>query len=469
MVKIYDIIVVGGGASGLMAAYGAAASESHPRVAVLEKMPRPARKIMISGKGRCNYTNMKDWEDFSAHIRSNARLVKSAFYNLTPQGMVSFLEEHELESVVERGDRVFPSSHKSVDVVDALVAAVSRLGVDVLTNTEVLSIEKNEDAGGDAGLNFSVQCRGAEYKARKLIIATGGLSYPSTGSSGDGYRFAEMLGHTLKACCPSLTALVPENYKLGAQDGAASVSDTQEGRYTDPQYAKYHVDRKLPLSEQGKALCGIQLKNIALSLTVDGKCVRSAEGDIDFTDGGIEGPIGFSLSRDAVKALLAGSRVMLSLDMKPAVPQEKLYDSTLALWNEIREDPRSHGKSARDLLKVLLGKLMPWMLVQPFIKANPNVLAGDKNHRRVEIRNVAANLKDWHFPLCGFVGYERCVVTAGGVPADELVPKTLESKRCPSLYFCGEVIDIDADTGGYNLQMAFSTGYLAGGSAARSL
>ena len=214
----YDVIIIGGGAAGLMAAYGAATALSSRKdhrkvsVAVLEKMPRPGRKIMITGKGRCNFTNMKDWSAFSTHIRSNSNVVRPAFYNLTPERLADFFRANGMESVTERGDRVFPESHKSMDVVDALAKACLKEGVRIETGFEVSEIGTEEDNGNKI---FTVRGRnGGFFMGSRLILATGGLSYPTTGSTGDGYRFAEVFGHSIKPCFPSLTALVPKGYKL---------------------------------------------------------------------------------------------------------------------------------------------------------------------------------------------------------------------------------------------------------------
>ncbi|MBR3285407.1 MAG: aminoacetone oxidase family FAD-binding enzyme [Bacteroidales bacterium] len=453
-----DIIIIGGGASGLMAGYAAAdalvEAGAAPSVAVLEKMPRPGRKIMITGKGRCNFSNIKDWNEFSLHIRSNSSFVKPSFFNLSSRAMQEFLESYGLKTVVERGDRAFPQSHRASDVVDTLVNTCLSRGVKMETECEIVSISHNGDG-------FALEAAdGRKYACRRLIIATGGLSYPSSGSSGDGYAWASALGHSIKQCLPSLTALVPKGYK----DPSGIVSSGMKG----------HIDRSSPLSEVGKALCGIQLKNVGLSLCIDGKEVDSVFGDVDFTDGGIEGPAGFQLSRKAVKAIFNGSKVSLRLDLKSGVPAEDISRRVNELWDEIRKDPRSERLREKEKCRILLGKLMPWHLIPGFVMCNPrimNTLSITRGGARTVLMpsEVARALKDWAFDLAGYVGYERAVVTAGGVNTDEVIPKTMESRLVPGLYFCGEVLDIDSDTGGYNLQTAFSTGCLAGRSAAKSI
>lgn len=363
-----DIIIIGAGAAGLMAAIAA------PGALVLEKMPRPARKMMITGKGRCNFTNVKAWQDFSAHVHPKANPIKSAFRALTPQALIQMFEEAGLKCVVERGERAFPESHKAVDVVDTLVRKATSLGSRVLCNCAVTSIEKST-TGFVLGTS-----RGDRYSCNKLIITCGGLSYPTTGSTGDGHRFAAALGHSVTRLYPSLTALVPHNYK------------NLEERPADKRDGVRHIHRETPLGPVGKQYFGRSMKNVSVDMFIDKQLVQSEFGDVDFTDGGLEGPIGYKISRKAVTALENGGRVAVEISFK----------------NEDRP---------------------------------------------------------LHFDIDGYVGYERCVVTAGGVSTDEIVAKTMESRLVEGLYFAGEVLDLDADTGGYNLHIAFCTGYLAGSSA----
>lgn len=494
-----EIIIIGGGAAGLIAAIGAGnvlqetgksggnGTETNGTVTVLEKMPRPGRKIMITGKGRCNITNMKDWNEFSGHIHPKPNPLKAAFRNMNTEAVVRFFNDNGLETVIERGERVFPASHRAADVVDTLVRAVQASGARIHTGCEVSEITydvRNAASAADektgrtdaAGL-FRIVCRaGSEFTCRKLIIATGGLSYPGTGSTGDGYIWARQFGHTVSRCFPSLTAIVPEGYKIsgeafregrgktapygagGSPEDAVRAKGAQAaGRPATP--PKGHIDRSTPLSETGSLLNGNQLKNVSLTLIIDGKAVQEEFGDLDFTDGGIEGPIGFKVSRKCVNALINGSKASVNIDIKPAVDMESLDTRIRSLWKEIADDRRSQGKKYEERFRILLGKLMPMSLVQGFRRCNPSI-----DHTA-----LASRLKNWKMDIRGFVGYERSVITAGGVSTGELVSKTLESKLQPGLYFAGEVLDLDGDTGGYNLQTAFSTGMLAGESAARSL
>ena len=436
-----DIIIIGGGAAGLMAAAGAAETcrsrGLDNRIIVLEKMPRPGRKIMITGKGRCNFTNVKPWNEFSGHVHPKPNFLKPSFYNLTSEKMVEFLERHGLETIVERGDRAFPASHLASEVVDTLARAAQEAGAEIICGKEVKEIVSND--------GFSLTCKdGSRYSCSKLIICTGGLSYPKTGSTGDGYAWAKKMGHSIRPLFPSLTAIVPEGYK----DLSTGIEMTG---------GKGHIDRSTPLSETGKTLCGNQLKNVGLTIIVDGNEAQSEFGDLDFTDGGIEGPIGFKVSRKCVNAIINGSKVTAVMDLKPAVEFEDLQVRISTLWNEISKDRKTSGKQYKDRFRILLTKVLPMSLIPGFTRLNPNV----------DHKTLAKVLKNWRMEISGYVGYERCVITAGGVSLEEVTAKTLESKLTPGLYFAGEILDLDADTGGYNLQAAFSTGYLAGISAAK--
>lgn len=452
-----DITIIGGGASGLMAAYYAARTAADNGrdilVTVLEKMPRPGRKIMITGKGRCNFTNDKEWNDFCGHIRSKSNFVKAAFHSLPPGKVIEFFNGFGVKTVVERGDRAFPASYHASDIVDALVNACNSVGVKIVTEAEVADISFPEGTGSVAEITLT---SGLKYLTKRLIVATGGLSYPTTGSTGDGYSWAREAGHRIESTFPALTALVPKGYKI-----------TEKG-------VKGHIDRSTPLSELGTALCGIQLKNINVTLRIGGNETDTEFGDLDFTDGGIEGPVGFQLSRKAVKAMVNGSKASLSLDLKAGVSLTELTGRVKELWQEVDKDPRSRNLREKEKCRILLGKLMPWDLIPAFVATHPEIITLERRGRTdtkvwINLVSIAKALKEWTFELAGFVGYERAVITAGGVCTDEIVAKTMESRLVPGLYFCGEVLDTDSDTGGYNLQTAFCTGALAGTSAAKSL
>lgn len=442
--NFYELIVIGGGAAGLMAAYASAktarsgqagAPARRMRIAVLEKMPRPGRKLMLTGKGRCNLTNVKNWEDFQVHVHPNPRPLRPAFYQLSPEKLLGLMAEEGLETVVERGDRAFPASHRAVDVVDTLLSMVRNQGAQIFCGKEVagirrMTVDNHPCAGKDAGPRFEIQCAdGSRWQCRSLIVATGGLAYPMTGSSGDGLRWAQELGLSLKPTFPSLTALVPTGYKK-VFDGNGNI-----------------IERDTPLSELGRLFCGISLKNVGLTLYIDNTRVREEVGDLDFTDGGLEGPLGFRFSRQCVHAMRNGSHIRIEIDLKPGVGEDKLS----------REQ-----KS--------LAELLPGDIAKAF-----SATAGSQADRTAfpkgltEAARQAYLLKHWNFSIAGYVGYERCVVTAGGVSTDEISPKSLNVKNIPGLYLAGELLDLDADTGGYNLQIAFCTGFLAGQSAVQAL
>ena len=449
-----NVAIVGGGAAGLFAAlYGskvilksnrvsAPPSPGSAEILIFEKMPRPGRKIGLTGKGRCNLTNTKPWEEFSRHIHPKADFFRSAFYNCSNAKVMELFQECGLPLVEERGNRVFPRSMRAIDVIDTLVAACKEGGIPICTNTAIKEIQPLPDAAGGGAASRSLPdaaagCRflliGEDGRpvaaARSVIIATGGLSYPSTGSTGDGYTFAKRLGHTVTPLFPSLTALIPENYDQMWQ----CIGET------------------------------LHLKNVQLSLKYEGNILASEFGDADFTNGGIEGPIGYKLSRRAVELLstnpasqaapakqasgvrVKSSQLQLILDLKPAVSREELATRLSSII-------RSKGRAAANL-QALLREVMPALLIRPFLFAHPAL--------PMDPVKIAKELKSWQFTITGYVGYNRAVVTAGGVSLSELSKKNLESKLHKGLFFAGEVIDMDCDTGGYNLQMAFSTGALA--------
>lgn len=496
-----DIVVIGGGAAGLMAAIGAAnvlsRSQDGGTVTVLEKMPKAGRKVMITGKGRCNFTNVKSWEDFCTHIRTDSNFLSPSWHNLTPEELVDMFRINGMRSVVERGDRAYPASHNAGDVVDTLLRACTLAGVKVVTDCEVKTVDavkngfsldciqtsrkqvklpvdenRHPRPGRPLPTREELTIEPVEYVCKKLIIATGGLSYPGTGSTGDGYMWAEEMGHKVDPCFPSLTALVPVGYKqenpLAEEIKQAFRGRTVYGKTKQRKisplpdwYPKFprHIERVTPMTELGEFFNGNTLENVQLTLFVNGNEVQSEFGDIEFTDGGLEGPLGFMVSRRAVQALNNGQKVSVSIDLKPAVELEKLDADVHQKWQEVIEDERSKGQSFRRLFRIMLGKLMPWNLTLAFLDTN----------QKVSVDTLASAMKDWRMDIAGFVGFERCVITAGGIDTSEVVAKTLESKKQPGLYFAGEVLDMDCDTGGYNLQAAFSTGYLAGESAAKAL
>lgn len=408
MGKVYDIVIIGGGAAGLYAAATLSSLNMEGaslKVLLLEKMHRCGLKIGITGKGRCNLTNTKPWEEFSSHIHPKNIFLKNSFYGMSNLSTMEFFEKIGLPLVVERGDRVFPQSMKATDVPSVLEKHILRGGVEIKKNAPVRQIKSSPD-----NLFLVEYGEGEELASKKIIVATGGLSYKTTGSTGDGYEFAKSFGHKITQCFPSLTALRPKDYREEFQ--------------------------------------GISLKNVSLQLVVNGNVVQEEFGDLDFTNGGIEGPIGFKVSRKGVHSIINGQKVEVVLDMKPAVSHKQLKERIS------RELLQLKGNQ----LKGLLPKLLPQSIVPMFVAA----------HKNLSIENLPEKLKCWKFAVEGYVGYERCVVTAGGVHLQEVSQKSMESKLVKGLYFAGEVLDLDGDTGGYNLQIAFSTGALAAMSAAKS-
>lgn len=406
-----DIAVIGAGAAGCLAAIKGA--EAGAEVALLEKNSRIGRKIMLTGKGRCNITNTRPWGEFSAHLHSKPAFLKPAFFAFSNEDTVKFFNSIGVETVLTRDRRIFPADMKSSTVVDALAARIGSLPIDCRFGCDVAGITCADDGTYSVTYVQSGKMAMRTIAARCVIVATGGLSYPTTGSTGAGYEFARDLGHSIRRTFPSLTAITPENY-----------------------------DRRLE---------GITLLNVTASLFVGHDSVACEFGELQFTDGGIEGPVGFKLSRKAVWAKDNGDKVSVSVDLKPAVPLDEFRGRVAALAEQAGVSSANFASKA----PVLLRKLMPAPLVAPFIDSN-----------RLNLSNLAAAIKDWRFKIGGYVGYRRAVVTAGGVNLEEVNSRTMGSRLHPGLYFAGEVLDMDGDTGGYNLQIAFSTGALAAASAA---
>lgn len=411
---MYDVIVIGAGAAGMMAA--ATAARSGKQVLLMEKMEKAGRKIRISGKGRCNLTNARPPEEFREAIRTNADFFDVAFAEFNNLATIRFFERQKVKLEIERGQRVFPKSGKAWDIANALEDYCRDNGVEIVFNaqvTEILTLE-----GKVYGVRYRNK-RGFERKeeAENVIIATGGVSYPGTGSTGDGYEFADSVGHTIEEVRPSLTPL----------------------RTSHP---------------QRKYLDGLLLKNINAKLYIDGELAREEFGEISFSERGIEGAVALRVSRDAVDALIDERRVKLVIDMKPALTEEILFERIKREISEMQPD---------EFFSELLRKLVPKHLVMPIAH---EMDVHSKNYiRKVtdeEIHRLIKILKGMVFPIDDYAPFEYAVVTAGGVRCDEVNKYTMESLKVKGLYFAGEVLDLDANTGGYNLQIAFSTGRLAG-------
>ncbi len=409
---MYDVIVIGAGAAGLMAA--ATAARNGKQVLLMEK--KAGRKIRISGKGRCNLTNARPPEEFREAIRVNADFFDVAFAEFNNKATIRLFERLGVKLDIERGQRVFPHSGKAWDIANALADYCADNGVTFMYDTRVNGILTSN--GKVYGVTY-INKRGFERKeeAPAVIVATGGVSYPATGSTGDGYLFADELGHTVTEVRPSLTPL----------------------RTSHP---------------QRKFLDGLLLRNVRAQLVVDGEVVREEFGEIGFSERGIEGAVALRLSRDAVDALIDERKVKIVLDMKPALDEETLFDR---IKREIAE------MQPEEFFAELLRKLVPKNLVVPIAR---ELDVHSKNYIRkvtdAEINRLIKVLKGMVFPITDYAPFEYAVVTAGGVCCDEVNKYTMESLKVGGLYFAGEVLDLDANTGGYNMQIAFSTGRLAG-------
>ena len=411
---MYDVIVIGAGAAGLMAA--ATAARNGKQVLLMEKMEKAGRKIRITGKGRCNLTNARPPEEFKEAIRTNAEFFEIAFAEFNNKATIKFFERIGVKLDIERGQRVFPKSGKAWDIANALTDYCIDNGVEIRYNsriTEILTIDNKV-----YGVKY-VNKRGFERKeeAENVIIATGGVSYPGTGSTGDGYIFADRTGHRIEEVRPSLTPL----------------------RTSHP---------------QKKFLDGLLLKNVQAQLFVEDEIVREEFGEISFSDRGIEGAVALRVSRDAVDALIDQKRVKLVIDMKPALTEEMLFDRIKREISEMQPE---------EFFSELLRKLVPKHFVIPIAH---ELDVHSKNYIRkvtdAEIRRLVKVLKGMVFPITDYAPFEFAVVTAGGVSCEDVNRYTMESLKVKGLYFAGELLDIDANTGGYNLQIAFSTGRLAG-------
>ncbi len=417
---MYDVLVVGGGAAGMMAA--AAAAEKGASVALIEKNEKLGKKIYITGKGRCNLTNASDLEEyFSQYIISNPKFLYSALYGFTNTDMMDFMERYGTPVKTERGNRVFPVSDHASDVTKAIHKCLEERNVKIFLNTEVkrLLVQDSEVAGVSVNTSHGSE----DIKAKNVIVATGGLSYSTTGSTGDGYRFAADLGHDVTELRPSLVPLtVKEDYI--------------------------------------KKLQGLSLKNVTLSFYKEDKKVYSGFGEMLFTHFGISGPLVLSASAVLTKKYGELNGLKGEIDLKSALSYEELDNRLLRDFK---------GNENKDFFNVagglLPGKLRPVMeeLFPEGKGKKVNEITREDRRRFIEL------LK--HFPLTvtGNTGFKEAVITQGGVNVKEIDPSTMRSKKIKGLYFAGEVLDVDALTGGFNLQIAFSTGVLSGISAGESL
>ena len=402
------VVIIGGGAAGMMAAIFAA--RNGQEVWLLEKNEKLGKKLFITGKGRCNITNAADIEDLFSAVISNPKFLYSGFYSFTNEQVIDLFEELGVKTKVERGGRVFPLSDHSSDVIQALAREMQRLNVNVKLHTEVKELILKD--GQVAGVLLS---SGKKIDADAVIVATGGISYPSTGSTGDGYKFAKASGHKVTELFPSLVPLEVKEW-----------------------YAK--------------ELQGLSLRNIEIHITDDKKKLYDEFGEMLFTHYGVTGPVILSAS-SVVGKKLSDKELTLHIDLKPALSMEQL-DKRL-----LREFESNHNKQFKNAVDGLFpAKLKPVMIELSEIEPEKKVHEITKEERQRFLHLI----KDFSMTLTGLRGYNEAIITKGGVSVKEIDPGTMESKKVAHLYFAGEVLDLDAVTGGYNLQIAWSTGYLAG-------
>ncbi len=395
------VVVIGGGASGMVASYFL--RKNGHQVTLIEKNEKLGKKLYITGKGRCNLTNDCDVETFLENVVTNKKFMLGAIYGFTPSDTMAFFESLGLTLKTERGNRVFPISDKSSDVIKVLEKALIATGVDIRLNETVLDID--EENGSVKGVKTNLDY----YFIDKVVIATGGISYSSTGSTGDGYKFAKKFGHSVTDLKPSLCGF---NIK----------------------------------GEEYKALQGLGLKNVTLTAFDNGKCYYKEMGEILFTHFGISGPLVLSCSALTCKRNL--KNVELYIDLKPALSDKEL-DSRI-----LRDFSLNKNKEFKNSLDALLPKALI-----PLIVSRSNIDGNKKNNiiTKEERQNLVKVLKNLKFSLASLRDFSEAVITSGGVSVKEINPSNMESKLVKNLHFIGEVLDVDAFTGGFNLQIAFST------------
>lgn len=415
------IIVIGGGPAGMFAAI--AAAEAGSQVTLLEKNEKLGKKLYITGKGRCNITNAGDMDNLFANIMTNAKFLYSAFYSYDNQRVIDFFESNGLRTKIERGNRVFPVSDHSSDVIATLQKVLKEKKVKIMLHTQVQRLLE-EPSVDDMSQNVVTGVKledGTTMQADAVIVATGGFSYQTTGSTGDGYRFAKEMGHTVTDIHPSLVPFLAKEVYVQQMQGLA-------------------------------------LKNVEVRILNGKKLLYQEFGEMLFTHFGVSGPLLLSASA-AIKPSLTAGELSMFIDLKPALSEEQLDHRLL------REFDEAKNKQFKNSIGGLFpAKMIPVMLELSGIDPEKKVNEITKEERRYFIGLIKA------FPvtLCGLRDFNEAIITKGGVKVKEVNPSTMESKLVPHLYFCGEVLDLDAMTGGYNLQIAWSTGYLAGVSAAQT-
>jgi predicted Rossmann fold flavoprotein len=414
MTKNYDVIVIGGGAAGLLAAGRAA--ECGAKVAILEKMNKPGRKLMITGNGRCNITNTAPLNEFMKHIGPDSRFIRPAFSRYFSKDIVYLLEKYKVPTAVEDGEFVFTKSGKATDVVNALVEWNKCHGVDIHCQTNVIEIVEKDDL-----IEHIVAEGNIHFFSKSVVVACGGASYPATGSSGDGYKWFKSLGHKVTPIRP---ALVPLETK----------------------------------GDIAQRLQGLTLPKTKINVWVDNKKKCAQKGDMLFTHFGITGPLIHSLSRYIIDDIQKGRKVVFAIDLLPEIPEEETDRYLLNVLND-------HGRKLFDniLSLILPAKIIPLCLEFTEISADKTGSQVNANERK----RLRLLLKEFKIEITVSRSFAEAIITSGGVNLNEIDPKSMQSKIIKNLFIAGEIMDLDADTGGYNLQIAFSTGYVAGEHAAK--
>ncbi|MCE5263467.1 MAG: NAD(P)/FAD-dependent oxidoreductase [Deltaproteobacteria bacterium] len=431
------VIVVGAGAGGMMAAGRAA--ETGARVLLLEKTDGPGKKILVSGKSRCNLTNIRDIESFLSMYGPNGRFLHGAFHRFSRDDLLEFLKRYDVETKVERGGRIFPVSDDAADVVRAFRRYLKEHGATVRTGVAVKGVAVRE------GIVQGVRTEEGLLPARAVVLATGGATWPATGSTGDGYRIAAALGHAVTKLRPALVPLVVMEVERAKAMQGVSLKNVRLTAFRCP---AEEIDPALaPAEDVGRGLEARRRK---------GPVIESRMGEMIFTHFGIGGPITLLMSLSVVDALAEGP-VGVMIDLKPAL-------SAVELRARLQRDFDSFGKRG---FRGLLAGLLPHKMIEPFIEMT-GIPADRPGHQisAAERERLLGLLKALRFNIRGALPLTSAIVTAGGVALKEIDPKTMASRLVQGLFFCGEVMDIDADTGGYNLQAAFSTGFVAGEAAA---
>jgi predicted flavoprotein YhiN len=432
-----QVIVIGAGASGMMAAGRAA--ELGAEVLLLDKMKRPGKKILISGQTRCNLTNSRELNDFIAMYGPNGRFLRNTFHRYFRDDLLAFLRRYGVETKIEPDGRIFPASDDARDVVKAFKRYLADHGVQMRTGVRATGIQV------DGGRVTGVQTEQGAYPAAAVILASGGASYPSTGSTGDGYRIAEAVGHTIVKLRPALIPLAVREVQLARSMQGVSLRNV---RLTAYQCRADETDPSLtPTRDVGR---GTGRERTPRPI------IESRRGEMMMTHFGISGPITLQMSLAIVDALDKGP-VSVSIDLQPDLSEKQLHQ-------RLQQDFELHGKRSH---RRILSELLPHKMVEPFIEMTG--VPPDKPVNQIsaeERRRIVSLLKSLRFNIKSPLPLAAAMVTAGGVSLKEIDPHTMDSRLVGGLYFCGEVLDLDADTGGYNLQAAFSTGYVAGEEAA---